>query len=183
MAKILVGTMPFVGHVTPMLPLVRELVQRGHEVRWYTGSHLRSKVEATGASYEPMRLAPDVEDHLDLFPEMADMAPLTNLKYSIKHLFGDSARGQIGDYRRILRDWPADVCFSESSIIGPAWLHELGGAPAWVLTRDTYFKAKSRLVTGSRPVPPELLAKSHPLREPDLRTMLVQIEDTLEARV
>jgi hypothetical protein len=28
--------------------------------------------------------------------------------------------------------------------------HELGGAPSWVLTRDTYFAAKSRLVTGTR---------------------------------
>jgi hypothetical protein len=61
--------------------------------------------------------------------------------------------------------------------------HELGGAPAWVLTRDTYFKAKSRLVTGTRPVSDELLAKSYPLREPDLRVMLTQIEHTLEARI
>lgn len=61
--------------------------------------------------------------------------------------------------------------------------HELGGAPSWVLTRDTYFKAKSRLVSGTRPVPAELLAKSFPIREPDLRVMLTQIEDTLEARI
>jgi hypothetical protein len=61
--------------------------------------------------------------------------------------------------------------------------HELGGAPSWVLTRETYFQAKSRLVSGTRPVSAELMAKSHPIREPDLRTMLVQIEDTLEARL
>ena len=61
--------------------------------------------------------------------------------------------------------------------------HELGGAPSWVLTRDTYFKAKPRLVSGTRPVSAELLAGSRPLREPDLRTMLVQIENTLEARL
>jgi hypothetical protein len=61
--------------------------------------------------------------------------------------------------------------------------HELGGAPSWVLTRETYFQAKSRLVSGSRPVSVELLAASYPLREPDLRTMLVQIGDTLEARI
>jgi hypothetical protein len=38
-------------------------------------------------------------------------------------------------------------------------------------------------VTGTRPVSDELLAKSYPLTEPDLRTMLVQIDDTLEARL
>jgi hypothetical protein len=52
-----------------------------------------------------------------------------------------------------------------------------------VLTRETYFTAKSRLVSGTRPVSEELLAKSIPIREPDLRRMLVQIEDTLEARL
>jgi hypothetical protein len=61
--------------------------------------------------------------------------------------------------------------------------HELGGAPSWVLSRETYYRAKSRLVSGTRPVSDELLAKSYPLKEPDLRTMLVQIDDTLEARL
>jgi len=35
--------------------------------------------------------------------------------------------------------------------------HELGGVPSWVLPRDTYFDAKPRLVSGTRPVPDELL--------------------------
>jgi len=52
-----------------------------------------------------------------------------------------------------------------------------------VLSRDTYYKAKSRLVSGTRPVSAELLAKSRPIQPPDLRTMMVQIEHTLEARI
>ncbi len=39
----------------------------------------------------------------------------------------------------------------------PEIWHELGGPPTYVLTRELYFKAKDRLVTGTRPVPPELL--------------------------
>lgn len=35
--------------------------------------------------------------------------------------------------------------------------HELGGAPSYKLTRALYFKAKSRLVVGDRPVPEDLL--------------------------
>ena len=38
--------------------------------------------------------------------------------------------------------------------------HELGGAPSYRLTRELYFKAKSRLVVGDRPVPAELLAEA-----------------------
>jgi hypothetical protein len=61
--------------------------------------------------------------------------------------------------------------------------HELGGASSWVLTRDTYFRAKPRLVSGTRPVSEKLLATSVPIREPDLRTLLVDVGDTLEARL
>jgi len=38
--------------------------------------------------------------------------------------------------------------------------HELGGAPAYRLTRKMYFDSKPRLVVGDRPVPKELLAEA-----------------------
>jgi len=38
--------------------------------------------------------------------------------------------------------------------------HELGGGDSWILTRETYFKAKPRLVVGERPVPQDLLAEA-----------------------
>ncbi len=38
--------------------------------------------------------------------------------------------------------------------------HELGGGDSWVLTKETYFKAKPRLVVGERPVPKELLEEA-----------------------
>jgi hypothetical protein len=38
--------------------------------------------------------------------------------------------------------------------------HELGGVMSWALTRDLYFKAKSRLVVGERPVPQDLVDKA-----------------------
>jgi hypothetical protein len=38
--------------------------------------------------------------------------------------------------------------------------HELGGGDSWILTRETYFKAKPRLVVGERPVPPDLMAEA-----------------------
>jgi hypothetical protein len=100
------------------------------------------------------------------------------MEHHIEYLGQDEvwivAESPIG-HRRWMIEYPLDKKFEIQ--------HELGGAPSWVLTRETYFKAKSRLVTGTRPVSAELLAKSYPLREPDLRVMLTQIEGTLEARV
>ena len=102
----------------------------------------------------------------------------SKMEHHIEYLGQDEvwivAESPIG-HRRWMIEYPLDKKFEVQ--------HELGGAPAWVLTRDTYFKAKSRLVTGTRPVSDELLAKSYPRREPDLRVMLTQIEHTLEARI
>ena len=62
MARFLLCTMPMTGHIRPGLPIARELVQRGHEVRWYTGRKFRPEVEAVGARFEPLRTAPDFDD-------------------------------------------------------------------------------------------------------------------------
>ncbi|MFL5888821.1 MAG: nucleotide disphospho-sugar-binding domain-containing protein [Solirubrobacteraceae bacterium] len=41
--------MPVPGHVNPTLPVVRELVRRGHRVRYFTSDALRGAVAAAGA--------------------------------------------------------------------------------------------------------------------------------------
>ena len=38
--------------------------------------------------------------------------------------------------------------------------HELGGVPSWALTRELFDAARSSLVVGRRPVPPEILDKA-----------------------
>jgi hypothetical protein len=38
--------------------------------------------------------------------------------------------------------------------------HELGGVPSYALTRELFERARSKLVVGRRPVPPEILAKA-----------------------
>ena len=45
--------------------------------------------------------------------------------------------------------------------------HELGGVPTYVLTRPLYFSAKESLVTGTRPVPEDLLATADTLIPPE----------------
>lgn len=54
--------------------------------------------------------------------------------------------------------------------------HELGGATPYALTRDLYYKHKSRLVAGQRPVPPELL-------EVAKREIIVASEDDIVEKI
>ncbi len=124
--------------------------------------------EGHGVSYHTLALKRGLRVGAHLFA--------SKMEHHIEYLGQDEvwivAESPIG-HRRWMIEYPLQTKFEIQ--------HELGGAPSWVLTRDTYFAAKPRLVTGTRPVSEELLASSYPLQEPDLRTMLVQVEDTLEA--
>ncbi|MBZ9714071.1 macrolide family glycosyltransferase [Deinococcus multiflagellatus] len=54
MSTIVVFTLSALGHVHPTLPIVSELVQRGHHVVYYCGEEVRAKIEATGATFRPI---------------------------------------------------------------------------------------------------------------------------------
>lgn len=149
MARILVATMPGVGHATPLLPVAAELVRRGHEVRFYTGRTYRAKVERTGATYEPMHTPVDpgdepVEDHV---PELRDHEGLGALKRGLKYFFIDSGVGQVADLQRLHREWPIDMVVNDAAFVGAGWFHELGG-PIWAAVSPV------PLILSSRDVPP-----------------------------
>ncbi|MEM9777846.1 MAG: macrolide family glycosyltransferase [Chloroflexota bacterium] len=54
MAKIAYIGLPAHGHTNPTLPIVKELVQRNHEVIYYNAESFRKKVEPTGVTYRPL---------------------------------------------------------------------------------------------------------------------------------
>lgn len=51
MSKIVFFNMPAHGHTNPTIEVVRELVNRGHEVKYYSFSEFKDKIEAAGATY------------------------------------------------------------------------------------------------------------------------------------
>ena len=51
MRKIAVFCIPAHGHTNPILPVVKELVKRGDEVRFYSFSEFREKIERTGVKF------------------------------------------------------------------------------------------------------------------------------------
>jgi MGT family glycosyltransferase len=53
MAKYSFLNVPAWGHVNPTLPVVQELVRRGHEVSYYLTEDFRETIEATGAVFQP----------------------------------------------------------------------------------------------------------------------------------
>ncbi len=56
MAKIILLGIPAHGHTNPTLPVVKELVTRGHQVLCYNGEEMRAKIERAGGEF---RVYPD----------------------------------------------------------------------------------------------------------------------------
>ena len=52
--KLLVYLSPAHGHVNPMLPLLQELVSRGHEVLVYVTHEFEPAIRRTGATFRPL---------------------------------------------------------------------------------------------------------------------------------
>ena len=51
MSNIVFFCIPAHGHTNPTLGVVRELVSRGHQVRYYSYNMMREKIEAAGATF------------------------------------------------------------------------------------------------------------------------------------
>jgi UDP:flavonoid glycosyltransferase YjiC (YdhE family) len=135
MARILVGSVPAVGHINPLVPVVRTLVARGHEVRWYTGSKYRGKVEGTGAQFVGITHARDYDDaEVDReFPGRAHLRGIAQLKFDMKHVFIDNGAGQLRDVQQIAQSFAPDALFCEAGTFGGMFYSELSGVPTVLL--------------------------------------------------
>ena len=127
-ARFLMGTIPIMGHVSPGVPIARELVNRGHDVCWYTGQAFQSTVEKTGARFAPILSWLDYSDLKNVPPSLMEQHEanqgVQRLKFDLKNFFIDPALGQAKDLAEILDEFPADVLLADSMFLGFSWVAE-----------------------------------------------------------
>lgn len=132
MARILFGSMPNTGHVSPGLELVRQLVAGGHDVTWYTGSSYRNAVEATGARFVAM--APDRdfdEEKLRRMGQAAGRKPgLPGLKWDLLTFFIAPIPKWVDEIEAIARDVDPDVVVVEHAFAAGLLAAEKLGLPS-----------------------------------------------------
>jgi MGT family glycosyltransferase len=135
MARILIATVPFAGHINPFIPIARALRARGHELRWYTGAKYRERVAAAASEVIGYAHAPDFDDAQigEVFPTRAALRGIAQLKFDMKHVFIDGATGQLRDLQAIVRDFAPDVLFIDPGMVGGLFHYELTGLPTVVL--------------------------------------------------
>jgi len=124
------------GHVNPVLPVVRTLVERGHAVVWITGRAYQAKVEATGARFHPFPETIDTSmvGMYEFFPEYARLKGLAQTRYMLKHVFLDACPAEFEAMERVLPQFPADVLVSDVAIFAPYFKSEMGGPPSALIS-------------------------------------------------
>src|SRR5687767_1350405 len=99
MARILIASLPFAGHVGPLSALAGELARRGHEVVAYTGAKYQQRFVDAGASWLPWTEATDFDD-ADLaatFPKFGDGKGLRGGRANGEYVLFGTAAGQVAD--------------------------------------------------------------------------------------
>ena len=131
MARLLVATVPLTGHVHPMLVLVRELVERGHEVRWYAGRKFAAAIEATGATFAAMRPSLDWDD-TDVeraLPGLRGRRGLARVKAQLREMFIAPMGEQLRELALLAEAFAPEAVVADSAHLGAALLSETRGLP------------------------------------------------------
>jgi UDP:flavonoid glycosyltransferase YjiC (YdhE family) len=123
MSRFLFATMPIPGHVAPIAPVVRMLVERGHDVVWYGSQFFADKIERTGATFKPIRSTEDYGDsELDRrFPKRARLRGLKQITFDFEHLFVGAMEGYLADLREIAGTFHPDTLVIDPAV-GAGWI-------------------------------------------------------------
>src|SRR5687768_1254226 len=117
MTRYLFAVFPVSGHVNPGLPIARELVARGHDVRWYSTPRFRRAIENAGARYVPYYYAMLLdEERLDrMFLRRPKKGGLAQLRWDMKNIFVEFIPGALRDLEAELEREPADVIVGDNA--------------------------------------------------------------------
>jgi MGT family glycosyltransferase len=119
--KIIIASTPATGHLNPLLAIGRVLIAAGHEVAFLSGSVLRDRIEAIGATFHalPKGADFDLRSFDEAAPELKTMAPgLDWLRVALQRLFVDTLPAQHEGLREVLRSFPADMIVADDMLFG-----------------------------------------------------------------
>ncbi|MFE7749784.1 hypothetical protein [Streptomyces sp. NPDC057428] len=120
MAKILLTSTPFQGHVAPIEAIAADLTSRGHDVLVYTGARFEERMRRTGARFAPYAAEVDYDDRdLDAsFPGREHLAPVDRFNFDLKHVLAGAIPAHDERIQKLLMEFPASVVMGEVGSFG-----------------------------------------------------------------
>jgi MGT family glycosyltransferase len=103
-----------------LLALARRLVVEGHDVVFFTTTHYRDKVAATGASFVPFAEEYDAHDLMVANPERESSSKrgVRGVKDDLRRIFIGPIPGQYRDLQAILGERPTDGIVVDAMFLG-----------------------------------------------------------------
>jgi MGT family glycosyltransferase len=113
------------GHITPLLQIARNFVDRGDDVRFITGRFFADKVAATGATFISLPTEADFpQEPFAVYPERAKLKGVKAIAFDLETLIVRPALAQYGTLTGALAAQPADVVLAEPLFLGAAFMLE-----------------------------------------------------------
>ncbi len=131
MSRIIILAEPVEGHFNPFIPIITQLVARGHQVVCMTGRLFKARVENIGATFHPLPEKWDIGDKeaYDVFPELKKLTGLAQIKFYIKHVMYDQIPDVLKTLDNLLNEFPADVVIGDTFMVAATWITEIRGIP------------------------------------------------------
>jgi UDP:flavonoid glycosyltransferase YjiC (YdhE family) len=134
MTSVILGAIPFDGHVTPMLGVARRFTELGIRVRFLTGSDYADRVRAAGAE---LLALPAEADHVDasVVRDAGEkrLRGAAALRENLDRVFIHPTGGQYRALLAALEAEPADAVLTESGFSGSAALLRTPGHPPVII--------------------------------------------------
>lgn len=132
MARILIQMTPVEGHMFPSLPLMKGLVESGHEVHWLGSRVFQRKIESTGATFHPL---PERNDFpyvgktlYEYQPACANKKGLDQIKAYVKWFF-DEVEALRQPFQQLVEEVDPDVLIGDPATYSPLFWGERIGKP------------------------------------------------------
>jgi hypothetical protein len=132
MSRFLFSTMPIPGHVAPIAPVARTLIERGHDVIWYGSKYHADAIVRSGASFRPIRSTVDYGDgeYDKLFSGRRNLNGLRKVVFDFEHFFVNATPGYLTDLRAISGDFHPDAIVHDLAVAAGVIMGIKDGLPA-----------------------------------------------------
>jgi MGT family glycosyltransferase len=141
--KVIITSVPLMGHLNAVLAVGRALVEEGHEVIGLSATAFRDRIERIGARFHAFPGVADIDtsDMLKAYPEFADLAPGPEMTlFYFQRVFADPMAAQHQGLQEVMETFDADLIVADNLFFGvlPLLLDNPARRPPIMLCGTTY---------------------------------------------
>lgn len=141
--KVIITSVPLVGHLNAVLAVGRALIEEGHEVIGLSATNFRDRVERIGAKFHafPGEADIDTSDMMRAYPEFATLQPGAEMTlFYFRRVFADPLTLQYQGLKEVMAYFDADLIVADNLFLGvlPFLLGDRAKRPPIMLCGTTY---------------------------------------------